>query len=93
MVTSVNWTRTALICFKGYAIYHFSGAKDMVKKVANAKERYNETKVAVTEKRDVVRDNASALAQTAKEQAREKATNLREKWNISRSRGKSQEDD
>ncbi|KAI0695964.1 hypothetical protein C8T65DRAFT_583858 [Cerioporus squamosus] len=74
----------------GYGYYHFSGAKTVVDGVRAAKDRYVETKAAVAEKREVARDKMSEAAATAKEVARQKRTDLSERWGarLSRQPGK-----
>ena len=64
----------------GYGYYHFSGAKQVMDSVRAAKDRYVDTKVAVAEKSEVARDKMSEVAATAKEVARQKRTDLGERW-------------
>ncbi|KAI9066576.1 hypothetical protein FKP32DRAFT_1673737 [Trametes sanguinea] len=51
----------------GYTWYHMSGAKRIVDTARATKERYDNTKAAVVEKRDAIRDKAAVASAPIKE--------------------------
>ena len=73
-----------------YAYYHLSGAKAIVDKLKGMKERYLGARATATEQAQNAREQADVAMAAAKEAAREKAADIRERWNARRSGGKSE---